>query len=395
MEKNFKKLFLFNTLAFLLIAVVVISFFDTFFSLADKTGAFSDFSEVCNFALSKNPYIEYKTSYAPLVMLIIYPFAKMIGHGAFAMDNARYLTSFILFNFTFFLLVALLTMQLIKNKKISLYVYFASICSAPFVFCVIRGNTVIVSLSFILAFLATYNSKNCLLKEVSLIMLSVAGVLKIYPLYFGVYLISRREYARCARVAVYFLIIFILPFLFFDGGISNVPVYIGNLFRFACLEKREYGFSNMSLFSLIIKLFDFAGIRKFSTLIGILLSLSAFIFCTFVSTRTESNVTRAFCCLYAMTLLPPVSYFYSLVFILVCLVETANNYKKEHYVYLAMVGMLSFLPLIFMSIFMYHSIFLIVGLIYEIIEHNKEEKITSGGKYESSNISRRIRDENK
>lgn len=399
MEKKLKSLFITNVLIFVFAAIILLAAFDFFISIGEKNGLFSDFNEVCNFALSKNPYTEYKTSYAPLVMVFVYPFAKMAhittDANEILLKNTDYILSFILFNAALILSILIITFFLMKNKKLFPYVFFASVTGAPFVFCIIRGNTVMLSLVFILLFMLFKDSKSVLLREISLISLGIAGVLKIYPLFFGVYLLCKGKYRESVRVAIYFLAFLILPFLFFEGGLSNLSVYLDNVFRFAYLEKREYGYANMSLFSLICKLLDFIGMSKISVVASLIVSFAFLALSVNLAIRTKSDVVRSLVVLYTICLIPPVSYFYTLVFMLPCLIEISKGEREGDEIYVVLLGIISFLPLISFSIFMYHSIFLIVGLIYEIIVHNKEEKITNGGNYESSNIRRRIRNKNK
>ena len=229
-----------------------------------------------------------------------------------------------------------------------------------------------LSLVFILLFMLFKDSESMFLRELSLISLAIAGVLKIYPLFFGVYLLSKRKYKESIRVALYFTALLILPFLFFEGGISNFSVYLDNVFRFAYLEEREYGFVNMSFFSLISKLLDFIGMGKLSALVSLVVSFVLLALSVNLAIRTKSDVCRSLVILYVICLVPPVSYFYTLVFMLPCFIEISNGNREGDEIYIALLGIISFLPLIAFSIFMYHSIFLIVGLIYEIIVHNKE-----------------------
>lgn len=398
MEKKLKNLFITNVLVFAFATVILLAAFDFFISIGEKSGLFSDFNEVCNFALSKNPYKEYRTSYAPLVMIFIYPFAKMAhittDTNEILLKNTDYILSFILFNAAVILSILVITFFLVKKKNLFPYVFFASITGAPFVFCVIRGNTVMMTLVFILLFMLFKDSKYPALREISLISLAIAGVLKIYPLFFGVYLLCKGKFKESLRVALYFFIFLILPFFFFEGGLSNLSVYLDNVFRFAYMEKREYGYANMSLFSLISKLLDFIGMNKISVIASLIVSFVFLAMSVNLAIKTKSDVIRSLVILYTMCLIPPVSYFYTLVFMLPCLIEISNGAREGDEIYIALLGIISFLPLIAFSIFMYHSIFLIVGLIYEIIVHNKEEKITNGGNYESSNIRRRLRNKN-
>ena len=134
---------------------------------------------------------------------------------------------------------------------------------------------------------------------------------------------------------------------------------------------------------------------KISVVASLIVSFAFLALSVNLAIRTKSDVVRSLVVLYTICLIPPVSYFYTLVFMLPCLIEISKGEREGDEIYVVLLGIISFLPLISFSIFMYHSIFLIVGLIYEIIVHNKEEKITNGGNYEGSNIRRRIRNKNK
>lgn len=126
----------------------------------------------------------------------------------------------------FFLAIGAL-MRSKGNADKTLMAFFC-LFSAPFLFLIERGNILILSLVFTMLFIAYYDHKNKAVREIALICLAFAIAIKIYPVVFGVILLNEKKYKELIRAAIYTLIVFFVPFLFF-GGIEGVGKFIRNL----------------------------------------------------------------------------------------------------------------------------------------------------------------------
>ena len=100
--------------------------------------------------------------------------------------------------------------------------------SAPFMFLIDRGNILILSLVFAMLFVAYYDHKSRLVRELALVCLAFSISIKIYPVVFAVLLLNERKYKELIRAAIYTLIVFFLPFVFF-GGADGAIQFVKNL----------------------------------------------------------------------------------------------------------------------------------------------------------------------
>ena len=112
---------------------------------------------------------------------------------------------------------------------IKLLVAIASLLTAPFLFSVERGNSIILVIALMMAFFFGYDSENKVVKELSLIALAVAAALKISPALLGIILIYKKDWKAAVRTIIYGIIMFFGPFLLLKGGFANIPLMIRNI----------------------------------------------------------------------------------------------------------------------------------------------------------------------
>lgn len=162
--------------------------------------------------------------YPPLGFLILFPFSKLTS------QNVVVIMMLLLYVF-FFLLGALLIFDNIKTEN-TLYRYLITLLfftSLVYIWSFERGNIIIISAIFSLLFLFGFDSKNSVIKEISLIALAISAGIKLYPAIFGIVLIKRKRYNEAFRAIIYGLLAFFLPFLFFRGGLNCIPLFFRNL----------------------------------------------------------------------------------------------------------------------------------------------------------------------
>ena len=107
---------------------------------------------------------------------------------------------------------------------------------------------------FLLLFLLLYKSDNAILRELGYISLVLAGLIKIYPLFFGVFLLKDKKIFASARVAVYFFSIF---FLSFNYIIAYLDANVFSPSKFCNSAATEFFFCY-----LLVRSFNQAALRK-------------------------------------------------------------------------------------------------------------------------------------
>lgn len=361
-------------------------------------GIFSDFVEIMNISIEESPYVVEGASHPPLAIMILYPFA-MICKSVFAKYSGQVLTvdeltskltitpQFWIAIILFFVICTISIICLVVKKydlrKLQI-IKIATIimASAPFVYAVMRGNTIYFALIFLMIFLFFKDSKNVYLRELSYISLAISGCLKIYPLFFGVFLLKDKKIFASARVAIYFFAIFFASFFFFDQALVEAPEFVDSLEGFMTNELRLLGRNNLSISALLFKILWIfnPAITAENTLFSILnIALLAVIFLisTVAAIGTKNNFARMVICSSIVILIPSISYFYVLIFTVLPFLE----YTKEADKMPAKKAILYFASFLFLFVtffvlpknFIVHSLVVIMFLFMEIIGVFKKE----------------------
>lgn len=302
---------------------------------------FSDFVEIMNASLKQSPYLTNGTSYPPIAVVVLYPFA-WICRGIFSeyagmeltLDE---LTARVILNPEFwvaivlFFVISIGALWLIVTKKYHLDAITSIkagallMFSAPCVYAIMRGNTIYFALIFSLLFILLYDHPKAWVREIGYLCLVLAGCIKLYPLFLGVFLLKKKKFFAAARVAIYFFVIFFLSFQFFRTGIDGMDPFLDNLGGFMFNGERLLSLRNLSLSSLIYKAFYLISpALANSSFFGILtlcLLVLTFITAALTATLTSSHFSRSMIAAGIIILIPTVSYFYVLVFTFLPLME--------------------------------------------------------------------------
>jgi hypothetical protein len=349
-------------------------------------GIFSDFVYIMDVSLEASPYVAQDSSYPPLAIMILYPFA-LICKGVFAEYSHCYLTvdeltsrvvvhwefwvSIVLF---FALCSAAIILAVIKQYKLppvqAFTVGIIIIMSAPFIYAVMRGNTIYFAMIFLLLFILLYQNEKAYVREIGYLCLVFAGLIKIYPLFFGVFLLHKKKIWASFRIAVYFFALFFLSFFLFEGGMYHLAPFIKNLGGFASSSDRLIAGNNLSLTAFVFRIFKPFGI-PFSVIdvISTVITVLAFIVATVCAVYTKSDFSRFAIASAIVVLVPTVSYFYVLIFTLFPFMQFIRDYdelsptRQKLYTVLFLVMFLA--PLILLKNFILQSAAVIVMLAYE------------------------------
>lgn len=131
------------------------------------------------------------------------------------------------------LMMAVLGIQLYDAiEKEKLYKFLLTgilLVSGVMLFSYERGNIILLTVSGILFFLATYESEHKVLRELGYISLAVAAALKGYPAILGLLLIYKRQWKEAARLLLYGIIVSFGPFLLMEGGLKGITVWKKNV----------------------------------------------------------------------------------------------------------------------------------------------------------------------
>jgi len=204
----------------------------------------ADFLNPIGYSSQRDPYNNtmYTGTYAkqqpPLQYLLSYPFVRIITMGSYwAANDFRpmyYVSTFsivllllllLLYSFGFFLIMS-------AKKGVNIVrggTAFAILFSAPMIFTIERCNSVILVPFLCLAFLFFRNSKNALLRELSILSLAIATGLKLIPAILGIILLYEKKWKMAIRAIIYGVMAVFLPFLFFKGGLGNISLMLRNM----------------------------------------------------------------------------------------------------------------------------------------------------------------------
>jgi len=216
--------------------------FSIFFS---NCGDFlADSSNVTGYSSARDPYhnLVYglgEKAYPPLTYVIMYFVSRIVDAQSYAIrdqsyfgivTNFKYLAIFLVFIIIIMILMYTL-IQVTKKGKMSVKIMtaMALCCSAPMIYSIERGNTIIFTVLLCMFYLFYYNSENKILKELALIALAGAVGFKMTPAILGIMLLYNKQFKEAIRAAIYGIIIVFGPFIFLHGGFSNIPLMFDNI----------------------------------------------------------------------------------------------------------------------------------------------------------------------
>lgn len=395
---NLSSVFVAMTLALVGLSIAFSSLYNGTLRLTWFLEGFSDFVVIMEAALDESPYLAEGASYPPLAIMILYPFAY-ICKDVFAMYAAQELNAtdlttklamtpqfwvalFLYFAISIFAICLIICKKYGFKGVDAFKVCVTVITCAPFVFTILRGNTIFFALIFLLLFLLLKDSDSKPLRELSYVCLAIAGCIKIYPLFFGVFLLKEKKLWASVRVAVYFFAIFFFSFFLFERGTLDISSFYGNLGGFMTNELRLIGLNNVSLSGLVYKILylfvpsltaDDAIFKIASTSLTLIL----FAVSTFAAIYTKNKFTRSIIASATVILVPSISYFYVLVFMIIPFMEYLDEAelmeqkRARNYFIAFMFLFLAFL--ILPKVYLPHSLVIIAMLIAEIIRVFKTE----------------------
>lgn len=215
----------------------------------------SDFTNVIIYSADRNPYGSDlngagEHAYFPLSYLITYCFAPFsnaeVGHTMW--KNPQLMICILIF---FCFSSSVLFVQLYEMKDGNKAVRFGTaslmLLSGVYMFSLERGNLILISVIMTIYFLTGYQSKNRFIKETAFLALAVSASLKFSPALLGLLLIYEKRLKDAIKLMIYGILVCFLPFLFFQGGFSDIPIFFENVGQ----NMLKYRHSNFGLDKLL------------------------------------------------------------------------------------------------------------------------------------------------
>jgi hypothetical protein len=201
--------------------------------------------------------------------------------------------------------------------------------SAPFLFQYERANLIILALLFTMLFVRLKDSEKPIVRELSYICLAVAASLKIYPALFGLLLVREKRWKDCLRCVGWGLVLFLFPFLFFEGFTGLFTLLRNILNTSSLFQVNGYGYkvNYANTFSMLLTLVGFPSgalinaWQYVSYFIAILLLVGVFFH------RSQWKIL-ALLSLFTLGV-PAFSYIYTLLFMVIPLIAFLNEEEKH------------------------------------------------------------------
>ena len=192
----------------------------------DKTDMFMDFFNSIQYF--SEPY-SHKIIYPPLINCVYAFLGSMVPLNGVITEHALYLRDqqmswIVLYGVTMLTMlgIAVLIWKFLNKEKSASRTLFiiGLFFSLPFVFVIERGNSLLYTVFFLLAFLYLYKEEKKRFRYLAYVSLAIATGIKIAPVIFGALIIRRRDWREVGIALAIVSVIFYVPFFFLDGDLG-------------------------------------------------------------------------------------------------------------------------------------------------------------------------------
>ena len=198
-----------------------------------------------------------------------------------------------------------------------------------------RGNLVLYAMVFLMLGLALRDSSNKALRELSLVMVAVSAGFKLYPALFGFLWIAEKRYKEAARLVVYGLASFFVPFLFVDSFTNYLRTFV------QYLDKKMY--SHASVWGVVIGMF---GDNRYTQTVCRVFVIAVILWALYAVFADGINWKTLTLLMATQTMIIPEQYVYTYVFIaipLICFLKEACR-RRIDYLYAVLFAALFTMP---------------------------------------------------
>ena len=266
------------------------------------------------------------------------PFYPEGNQGKFLRDTMEAQLGFILF--MLFCIIALyeLIKHLVESENSSkIIISIAILFSGSIVFAIERGNIILLSFIFTLLFIRLYDSKSKKIRYLSYFCLAVAAAIKIYPAFFGLLVLNKKRYKEAVDLFIIGLLIFILPFLFFNGSLDFRTMINGILISSSDNVYLGFGY-NFSFFNLVRIIIGFSG--KFLLDISSIFYIIPVVICFSIYFLSKEIWQKTLAIALFLIWIPAFSYTYTLIFLTIPMLLLLNvAARKVDYFYLILLAL--------------------------------------------------------
>ena len=211
-----------------------------------------DFFHSIEYVRTKKPYEQFEVVYPPLANLFFYLIYSFVA-GSYPENTSETfwqslemvgtpndlrlfqgpMMAFLIFIIGCISSMLFMLINRFGNKtKGTTLLSLGVISSYGILYCLERGNILLLSLVTLLFFLFNYDSKDGLIREMAIICLAISFGLKIYPAIFGLVLLKEKKYGLAIRSALYGLITLFTPLLFFEEGLDGLILWMKTMASF-------------------------------------------------------------------------------------------------------------------------------------------------------------------
>ena len=349
-QKTIRKIFFLICINFLAFAIAYIFFSNGMamkylFWNGKTQGIFPDFFESVKDSANLTPYNN-GSIYPPFAYFLLFIISRFIPQsGNFGID--RLTPNGVIFSFVFFAIISFCILILIRKianfSRIEFLIFIFIFFFMPaFVFMIERGNIVVLTVAFLLLFIKWYDSKYLVKREIALICLCMATCMKLYPIFFGFFLLSEKKYKEILHCFVYGTILLFLPFSFM-GGFERIFDFINNIIHisnstFSDSKNFGYGYkiNVTNIFGAVLeylKLKDTVPLHVINKVLLVFVLVSSL----FITMYSQKKWEKLLGCALMCTLFPTFSYIYNGLYILVplsiFLTECMDDKKNINFVY--------------------------------------------------------------
>ena len=304
---------------------------DTYY-VNDFTNTYMDYFNMLANLSNLKPY-ENDANYPAMcfliwrVMMHMIPLDAVNEDGYFYRDYLPATLGYIIYSIIIVLAVWEILKTYINGNKVEKLIISASIIlSGPFVFTIERGNIIILSFLFLLAFCFLYQSDKKAVRYIGYFCLAMSAAIKIYPAIFGVMLLIKKKASLKEIMATIIMgvVVFVLPFFFFDGFQSLSDMFNGIFF--ASNLQANWGMGYNFCFSNLIKIM--------ASLTGVLYEQIAggykiigIVVCVFIFLLNDAEWKKLFALALTCIWIPDFSYTYTLLLFIPALIAYFNSEK--------------------------------------------------------------------
>ncbi len=299
---------------------------------------FADITNPMGYAAHRNVYNETyyfggsERAYPPISYVIAYCFSRIIDMQPYFDANFfwdLYKDPQILIILIIAIIINMLIIyEIVRsykegNNAVKIATALAVCVSMPVLFTIERANLLLLTIVFVFFYIFNYDSENRIRKELALMSLAIAASFKLTPAVLGILLLYNKQWKEAVRVIIYGVIFGILPFLFFEGGFSN----IAQMFKNASMNLASY--SSAEGTTLVAVLVSFGAeatehmmkvVQNITYVIGAILLFEAFFF----NKKWETILAVTM----VLIIVPSHSGYYCIIYILPALIAFLN--AKEH-----------------------------------------------------------------